>query len=208
MRAEVAVEANVALDAAKQNVRAEATTNVDENAAEDSEKTPLKRNGIKVVSKRKHMRKKDFILTSNPELEEEAHDDADEGMLDAEDTEDMDAHVIEDLSDDPEQEPVTAADVVRTAKAFAEDTDSFMDDVLLGQGRSSEMRTVHDVFERLSHIYAEPFATYIPPTSEDFPFSAPENPLPSPVESSPSLSPVHTTHIPSPPHSSPLYYVP
>ncbi|WCJ37794.1 hypothetical protein M5689_018895 [Euphorbia peplus] len=188
MRLEAAVEANAALDAAEHNMHAEAKADADQNVAEDSEESPLKRKRIKVVpSMRKPLRKKDFILTSTPKLEdeipeeEEAQDDVDEGMLDAEGTEDLHAPFIEDLSNDLEQEQETVADVVRTAKAFVEDDENFMDDVLLGQGRSSEGRNVHDVFERLSHIYVEPFATYIPPTSEDIPFSAPNNTIPSPV---------------------------
>ncbi|WCJ38018.1 hypothetical protein M5689_019102 [Euphorbia peplus] len=139
MRAEAAVEANAALDAAEENLRAEAKADADPNADEDSEETPLKRKRVKVVaSMRKPLRKKDFILTSTPELEdeipkeEEAQDDVDEGMFDVEGTEDLDAPFVEDLSDDAEQEQETVADVLRAARAIADEDENFMDNVLLG----------------------------------------------------------------------------
>ncbi|WCJ24679.1 hypothetical protein M5689_006619 [Euphorbia peplus] len=84
---------------------------------------------------------------------------------------------------------------MKVAHVVADEDENFMDDVLLGQGRGSEGRNIHDVYERMSHLYAEPFNTYIPPTSEDIPSSAPENKISSPIP-----SPVHTSPIPSPPH--------
>ncbi|WCJ37850.1 hypothetical protein M5689_018949 [Euphorbia peplus] len=51
----------------------------------------------------------------------------------------------------------------------------FMDDVLLGQGRNSERsRNVHEVFDRMSHIYATPLVSYDPEAHENNLFSAPE----------------------------------
>ncbi|WCJ44001.1 hypothetical protein M5689_024699 [Euphorbia peplus] len=88
------------------------------------------------------------------------------------------APTVEVLSNDSSPEHEHSENVLEGARVFAQNVDNerFMDNVLLGQGRSAERtRNVHEVFERLSHINTEPLNSVDPNAAENVQFSAPKD---------------------------------
>ncbi|WCJ21229.1 hypothetical protein M5689_003396 [Euphorbia peplus] len=224
--AEAAIAAHAELDEAEEVVRqqlAKATTNADAiNASEDAEDDiPLTRRRTKVsAAMRKPMRKRDFILSAHEledvipeeaeeeEREEAVNDNEDLHMdVDAKNFNDDGAPIIENLSEDSTPEQEDFDEVLNIARAVTEDDPNFMDDVLLGQGRSYEgHRNVHEVFDRMSHLFSEPLsvapsATFNPNAPENSKFSAPEDATTSAPEQV-IHSPEHNSPTPSHPHSS------
>ncbi|WCJ37940.1 hypothetical protein M5689_019029 [Euphorbia peplus] len=94
------------------------------------------------------------------------------------------------------------------ARAATAEDPNFMDDVLLGQGRSSEgHRNVHEVFDKMSYLFQEslnvaPFATFKTNAPENSQFLAPED-APTSAPEQIIHTPEHNSPTPSPPHSSP-----
>ncbi|WCJ43957.1 hypothetical protein M5689_024660 [Euphorbia peplus] len=111
------------------------------------------------------------------------------------------APIIEEFPEDTTPEKGDFDDVLNIARAVTYEDPNFMDDVLLGKGKSFERnKDVHEVFDRLFYLSpeplnAEPIAYFIP--------EANENPSSRALENSPSPYPEHNSHVPSPPHSSP-----
>ncbi|WCJ24584.1 hypothetical protein M5689_006534 [Euphorbia peplus] len=78
---------------------------------------------------------------------------------------DVDAPIIEELSEDSGQEPDT---IIKDAMRFAENinTDDFLDNVLLGQGRNPGDRDASETLFRMAHVFAEPISMFDPNSSE------------------------------------------
>ncbi|WCJ38008.1 hypothetical protein M5689_019093 [Euphorbia peplus] len=160
---------------------------------EDSEDIPLSRRipKKKMSAKRRSLIKKDFYVASSTELEESIPEKEDlvddEDMMDMSAGKDADAPIIEELTEDSDQEPDT---IIQNAMNLAENinTDDFLDNVLLGQGRNPGERDASETLFRMAHIFAEPISTYDPNLSEQV--------IPSPLHTSHPSSP-HTPH-PSP----------
>ncbi|WCJ21126.1 hypothetical protein M5689_003305 [Euphorbia peplus] len=172
------------------------STRISSKAAEedeDSEDIPLSRRipRKKMSAKRRSLIKKDFPIASSIELEESIPEKEDlvddEDMMDVSGEKDADAPVIEELTEDSDPEPDT---IIQNAMNFAEniDTDDFLDNVLLGQGRNPGERDASETLFRMAHIFAEPISTFDPNLSEQV--------IPSPLHTSHPSSP-HTPH-PSP----------
>ncbi|WCJ21116.1 hypothetical protein M5689_003296 [Euphorbia peplus] len=108
------------------------------------------------------------------------------------------APTVEVLSNESSPEHEDPENVMEGARVFAQniDNEQFMDDVLLGQGRSSERnRNASEVMDRMTHLYATPYASYDPNAAENVQFSAPEDaPTSTPeqvIESHEHNSPEH-----------------
>ncbi|WCJ44050.1 hypothetical protein M5689_024743 [Euphorbia peplus] len=116
--------------------------------------------------------------------------------VDEENFNDDGAPIIENLSGDSTPEKGEFDEVLNIAREVTAEDPNFMDEVLLGQRRSSEgHRNVHEVFDRMSHLFTEalsvaPSATFNPNAPENSQFWAPEHnsPTPSPPHSSPPIS--------------------
>ncbi|WCJ18489.1 hypothetical protein M5689_000836 [Euphorbia peplus] len=169
---------------------------------------------------RKPMRRSDYEIHLDPILEDETAE-AGEAVLgkivsDEEDThmDDDEEHfnddgtpIIETVSDDSSPEREDSETVLDGARVFAQNVDNehFIDDVLLGQGRSDERRrNAYEVIDKMSHLFATPFASFDPNDAEksqlsapeDIPSSAPEQVIQSPEHNSPPPLP-HTSASPS-----------
>ncbi|WCJ29506.1 hypothetical protein M5689_011137 [Euphorbia peplus] len=138
--------AQIESEEASENVEAPGNveaTGEDENA----EKTPSSRgNRKKVSANRRSLNKKDFYIAPSAELDDttpEEEEAVDEDMMDMFAEEDVDAPVIEELSEESEPD---ADVVIQNALRFAEnvDNDDFMDNVILGQGRSPGDRDAYE----------------------------------------------------------------
>ncbi|WCJ31452.1 hypothetical protein M5689_012947 [Euphorbia peplus] len=77
----------------------------------------------------------------------------DEDMMDMSAEKDADAPIVEELSEDSDQEPDT---IIQDAMKFAENinTDGFLDNVLLGQGRNPGERDASETLFRMAHVFA------------------------------------------------------
>ncbi|WCJ37741.1 hypothetical protein M5689_018847 [Euphorbia peplus] len=172
---------------------------------DDSEDIPLSRRipKKKMSAKRRSLIKKDFSVASSTELEESFPEKEDlvdeEDMMDMSGEKDADAPVIVELTEDSDQEPDT---IIQDAMNFAEniDTDDFLDNVLLGQGRNPGERDASETLFRMAHLYAEPMSTFDPNASEQVIPSPPHTPHPSP--SLPSVTEVSDSHTSIPPTTS------
>ncbi|WCJ18331.1 hypothetical protein M5689_000692 [Euphorbia peplus] len=90
------------------------------------------------------------------------------------------APVFETVFDDSSPEPEDPENVLEGARVFAHNVDNehFIDDVLLGQGRSEERnRNASEVIDRMAHLFTEPLASFDPNAAENVQFSAPEDTL-------------------------------
>ncbi|WCJ18262.1 hypothetical protein M5689_000631 [Euphorbia peplus] len=201
-KAEAAVAAHAELDnveAAMREQVAKAKADANVNAVEEDveDDVPLTRRRTKASAMRRPMRKRDFILISAPELEDDIPEDdiPEEEEKEEEENVDDDIHmdvdeenlnddvapIIENLSKDSNPEKGDFDEVLNIARDVTVEDPNFMDDVLLGQGRSSEgHRNVHEVFDRMSHLFTEPLsvtpsATFNPNALENSQFSAPED---------------------------------
>ncbi|WCJ24441.1 hypothetical protein M5689_006403 [Euphorbia peplus] len=149
--------------------------------------------GKKAVAKRRVLRKKDFVIAPSAELEEPAAQEsepaaqepeaADKELSEISDEEDVEAPLIEELSEESESED---EEVLQGAKQFVEnvDNENFIDNVLLNQGRNPGERDASETLFRMAHLYAEPISTFDPNASEQ-------------VISSPALTPHPSPSLPS-----------
>ncbi|WCJ44343.1 hypothetical protein M5689_025014 [Euphorbia peplus] len=138
--------------------------------------------GKKAVAKRRVLRKKDFVIAPSAELEEPAAQEpetADKELSEFSDKEDVEAPLIEELSEvsEPEDE-----EVLEEAKQFVEnvDNENFIDNVLLNQGRNPGERDASETLFRMAHLYAEPISSFDPNASEQVISSPVFTPHPSP----------------------------
>ncbi|WCJ31648.1 hypothetical protein M5689_013122 [Euphorbia peplus] len=130
--------AQVESEVASGNV--EATGSVEATGeAEDAEEIPLSRSHKKkVAANRRFLNKKDFYIAPNAELEDTIPEEEDfvddEDMMDMSAEGNLDAPVIEELSEDSEPEAENPEVVIQTAQRFAVNVDNedFMDNILLG----------------------------------------------------------------------------
>ncbi|WCJ39854.1 hypothetical protein M5689_020808 [Euphorbia peplus] len=149
--------------------------------------------GKKAVAKRRVLRKKDFVIAPSAELEEPVAQEsepavqepeaADKELSEISDEEDVEAPLIEELSEESEPED---EEVLQGAKQFVENVDNehFIDNVLLNQGRNPGERDASETLFRMAHLYAEPISTFDPNASEQ-------------VISSPALTPHPSPSLPS-----------
>ncbi|WCJ43815.1 hypothetical protein M5689_024528 [Euphorbia peplus] len=94
--------------------------------------------GKKAVAKRRVLKKKNFVVASSAELEDPVTQEpeaADKKLSEISDEENVDAPLIEELSEESEPED---EEVLQSAKQFVENVDdeNFIDNVLLNQGRN------------------------------------------------------------------------
>ncbi|WCJ37788.1 hypothetical protein M5689_018889 [Euphorbia peplus] len=148
-RAETAERENVA--------KAKANADVGPVSEDDEEDVPLSRKMTyrtkAFATVRKPMRRSDFEIHPDPILEDETveageavrgkivSDEEDTHMDDDEENfNDDGVPIIETVSDDSSPEREDPENVLEGARVFAQNVDNehFMDDVLLGQGRSNE----------------------------------------------------------------------
>ncbi|WCJ43986.1 hypothetical protein M5689_024684 [Euphorbia peplus] len=112
--------------------------------------------GKKAVAKRRLLRKKDFVVASSAELEDpvtQEPEDADKDLSEMSDEENVDAPLIEELSEESEPED---EEVLQNAKQFVENVDdeNFIDNILLNQGRNPGERDASETLIRMAHIFA------------------------------------------------------
>ncbi|WCJ24526.1 hypothetical protein M5689_006478 [Euphorbia peplus] len=180
----------------------EATGNVEATGeAEDAEEIPLSRsNRKKAAANRRSLNKKDFYIAPSTELEDTIPEEEDfvddEDMMDMSAEGNLDALVIEELSEDSEPEAENPEEVIQTAHRFTEnvDNDDFMDNILLGQGRSPYDRDAYETLNRMAHVFAKPITTYDPNVSKQV-ISSPthiHHPSPSPTTSTSEVVPPKT----------------
>ncbi|WCJ24374.1 hypothetical protein M5689_006338 [Euphorbia peplus] len=142
--------------------------------------------GKKTAAKRRVLKKKDFVIASSADLEEhvtQEPEDADKDLSEISDKENVDAPLIEELSEESEPKD---EEVLQSAKQFVENVDDehFIDNVLLNQGRNPGDRDASETLFRMAHLYAEPISTFDPNASEQ-------------VISSPTLTPHPSPSLPS-----------
>ncbi|WCJ24703.1 hypothetical protein M5689_006640 [Euphorbia peplus] len=158
--------------------------------------------GKKTAAKRRVLKKKDFVIASSTELEEpviQEPEDADKDLSEISDKENVDAPLIEELSEESEPED---EEVLQGAKQFVENVDDehFIDNVLLNQGRNPGDRDASETLFRMAHLYAEPISTFDPNASEQVISSPTLTPHPSP--SLPSVTEVSESQTFIPPTTS------
>ncbi|WCJ24548.1 hypothetical protein M5689_006499 [Euphorbia peplus] len=159
--------------------------------------------GKKTAAKRRVLKKKDFVIASSAELEEpvtQEPEDADKDLSEISDKENVDAPLIEELSEESEPED---EEVLQGAKQFVENVDDehFIDNVLLNQGRNPGDRDASETLFRMAHLYAEPISTFDPNSSEQVISSPTFTPHPSP--SLPSVTEVSESQTFIPPSTLP-----
>ncbi|WCJ38336.1 hypothetical protein M5689_019405 [Euphorbia peplus] len=120
--------------------------------------------GKKAVSKRRVLKKKDFVIAPNANLEDPAVEQsevADKDLSEMSDEENIDAPLIEELSEESEPED---EEVLQGAKQFVENVDdeNFIDNILLNQGRNPGERDASETLIRMAHIFAEPISMFDP----------------------------------------------
>ncbi|WCJ29402.1 hypothetical protein M5689_011041 [Euphorbia peplus] len=158
--------------------------------------------GKKTAAKRRVLKKKDFVIASSAELEEpviQEPEDAEKDLSEISDKENVDAPLIEELSEESEPED---EEVLQGAKQFVENVDDehFIDNVLLNQGRNPGDRDASETLFRMAHLYAEPISTFDPNASEQVISSPTLTPHPSP--SLPSVTEVSESQTFIPPTTS------
>ncbi|WCJ31530.1 hypothetical protein M5689_013019 [Euphorbia peplus] len=149
----------------------------------------------KAVANRRSLKKKDFYVASSAELEDSVTEEQevvdDEDMLEMSAEEDVDAPLVEELSEESEPE---VDEVLQGAHQFAEnvDNDDFIDNILLGQGRNPSDRDASETLIRMAHVFAEPIPMFDPNSSDQVISSPTHTPHPSP--SLPSVTEVSESH--------------
>ncbi|WCJ29315.1 hypothetical protein M5689_010959 [Euphorbia peplus] len=141
--------------------------------------------GKKAVAKRRLLRKKDFVVASSVELEDPVTQEpeaADKDLSEMSDEENVDAPLIEELSEESEPED---EEVLQNAKQFVENVDdeNFIDNILLNQGRNPGERDASETLIRMAHIFAEPISMFDPNSDQ--------------VISTPTLTPHQSPSLPS-----------